>query len=166
MSGRILIVDDVATNRIVLKGKLSAACYRVLQAETGRVALRIAEREAPELILLDLELNDTDGVAVCGRPRANPATRTIPIVMLTASSDLADRLRALAAGVDDFLTRPVDEPLLLARLGSLLRARETEAVLSLREMTGHELGFAEDAPAFEGPALIAFVAARRADAMA
>jgi two-component system cell cycle response regulator len=166
VSGRILIVNDVATNRIVLKGQLTAACYRTLQAASGRAALRIAERETPDLILLDLELPDIDGIAVCRQLRANPATRMIPIVMLTVRNDPAARLGALAAGVDDFLPRPVDDQLLRARLRNLLRAREMEAELSLREMTGRELGFAEDTPAFEGPALIALVAAQPADAVA
>lgn len=159
MSGRILIIDDVATSRIVLRTRLQACCYRVMEAACGAAGLRLAREHAPDAILLDLDLPDLDGISVCRRLRADPATRMIPVVMVTGNPDPGARLRALAAGVDDFMPRPVDEPLLLARLRSLLRARETEAELSLRETTGRALGFAEEVPAFDGRrAVIAVVA--------
>lgn len=165
MSGRLLIVDDVAINRIVLKGKLAAACYETLQADSGRAALALACQAAPDLILLDLDLPDLGGVAVCRRLRADPATALIPVVMITSSTEPGARLRALAAGADDVLTKPIDDQMLLARVRSLLRARETEAELTLREMTGRELGFAEAAPTYEHAALIALVARRPAEAL-
>jgi two-component system cell cycle response regulator len=160
MTGRVLVVDDVSTNRIVLKVKLADACYEVLQAANGLTGLEIARRELPDVILLDLDLPDISGIEVCRRLRADPATRTIPIVMVTALDDAVARCAALAAGADDFLSKPLDDQVLLARLRSLLRAREAEAELSLRETTGRELGFAEPEAGFGAPALIALVAGR------
>ncbi|MBI1219739.1 MAG: diguanylate cyclase [Rhodobacteraceae bacterium] len=165
MTGRVLVVDAVSTNRIVLKVKLTDACYEVLQAASGRAGLEVARRELPDLILIAPDLPDIDGVEVCRRLRADAPTRTIPIVMLTAGTDAAARLAALAAGADDFLSKPCDDQVLLARLRSLLRAREAEAELSLRETTGRELGFAEPETGFVAPALIALVAGRSEGAL-
>ncbi|MGL4311221.1 MAG: diguanylate cyclase [Paracoccaceae bacterium] len=159
MAGKILIVDDVATNRIVLTVKLAAACYGILQAETGHAALRTARESLPDLILLDVMLPDLDGVEVCRRLKADPLTREIPIVMITAFSDAAARMQALAAGADDFLSKPLDDLMLLARLRSLLRARETADELRLRDTICRELGFAEAEDVFEGPGLIGVIAA-------
>ena len=91
MTGTVLIVDDVATNRIVLKVKLSAACYDTLQAETGREALALARRTLPDAILLDVMLPDLSGIEVCRALKADPATRDIPVVMITTSRDGAAR---------------------------------------------------------------------------
>jgi len=165
MPGRILIVDDVATNRIVLKVKLAAACYDVLQAQDGKEALRIAQAERPDLILLDIMMPDLDGIAVCKALKADPATAAIPVVMVTALNDLEARLQALEAGADDFLSKPLDELTLLARVRSLLRARDTDEELKLRESTCRELGFAEPAAEFAKPARIALVAAQQSMAV-
>jgi len=86
MAGRILIADDVATNRIVLKVKLMAACYEVLQASGGAEAIECARTDAPDLILLDLLMPDMDGVAVCKQLKEDPLTAHIPIIMVTAHS--------------------------------------------------------------------------------
>ena len=161
MAGKILIVDDVATNRIVLKVKLSGACYETIQAATGEAALRIARKERPDLILLDVQLPDMNGIDLCRRLRAEAATRTLPIVMLTTANDAATRVAALRAGADDFLAKPIDELLLLARLRSLLRARETDEELRLRESTSKALGFAEPEPGFQAPARVALVSSSR-----
>lgn len=161
MAGKILIVDDVATNRIVLKVKLASAAYDTVQAANGADALRLAREARPDLILLDVQLPDIDGISVCERLKADPATRSIPVVMITAFRDPAARLRGLRAGAEEFLTKPLDEHLLLARLRSLLRARETEEELKLRDTTWRDLGFAESAVAFEAPASIVLVGGRR-----
>lgn len=158
MPARLLIVDDLSANRILLKSKLAAACYEVIQAEDGVTALRVARQQQTDLILVDMGVPDMDGIAVCQRLRADPSTRTLPVIV-TAPAESEDRLRALAAGADDFIRRPFNDQLLLARIRSLLRAREEEVELSLRELTGKALGLAEDMAEFEHPAQIALVSA-------
>lgn len=159
MSGRILIVDDVATNRIVLKVKLMAVSYQVLQASSGTDALECARRDMPDLILLDQSLPDMNGVEVCKRLKDNPETVHIPIIIITDSTDNSTKISALRAGVDEFMAKPLDELNLLARVRSLLRARDTVEELRLRDSTARELGFAEAEAGFTPPATIAMIAA-------
>lgn len=161
MAGKILIVDDVATNRIVLKVKLSGARYETIQASSGTEALQLIAQGRPDLILLDVQLPDCSGIEICRTLKAGPATRGIPIVIITALADPQTRLDALRAGADDVLVKPFDELLLLARLRSLLRAKETDEELSLRESTCRELGFAEAQASFGAPARIGLVAPDR-----
>ncbi len=161
MAGRILIVDDVATNRIVMKVKLAAACYSVEQAENGLEALRVARETKPDLILLDIMMPDMSGVDVCRALKADPATSGIPVVLITALSDHDAKMEGLEAGADDFLTKPVEEVTLLARVRSLLRASD-----AVREMQGGNdtvaaFGFAESAAGFSAkaaPGKVALVA--------
>lgn len=160
MPGKILIVDDVATNRIVLKVKLAAAHYDTLQAATGPEALAAARSHLPGLILLDIELPGMDGIAVCRALKSDPATRHIPVVMITAFHDTARRIEALGAGAEDVLWKPVDEQLLLARLRSLIRAREARAQLGLADSPYGELGLAEPAAAFDAPGTVGLIAAQ------
>ena len=129
MAGKILIVDDVATNRIVLKVKLASAYYETIQASSGAEALKMARAVKPDLVLLDVELPDMSGIEVCERLKADPALREIPVVMITAFHDPARRVEALQAGAEDVFWKPLDELVLLARLRSLLRARETQEQL-------------------------------------
>lgn len=166
MAGRILIADDVATNRIVLKVKLTAACYEVLQASGGVEALARARVDAPDLILLDQRMSDLDGVAVCKRLKDDPETARIPIIIITAQNDNACKIAALRAGADDFMTKPLDDLALLARVRSLLRARDTVEELRLRDNTSRALGFAEAASSFTPPATIAMIAATPVTSMA
>ncbi|MCB1395126.1 MAG: diguanylate cyclase [Rhodobacter sp.] len=165
MSGRILIVDDLATNRIILKVKLNAACYETSQAPDGTTALRMARDDQPKLILLDMVLPDISGIEVCRRLRADPATQHIPIVIITASGDREARLRALEAGANEFLTKPLNDVILLARIRSLLRAHETEAELRLRSETWGGLELAEAEPGFAMPGHVGLIAADPAIAM-
>ena len=148
MTGKILIVDDLAINRIILTAKLGSACYETVTAETGAQAVSMARAQRPDLILLDMMLEDTDGVSVCRKLRAEPVTAHIPVLIITASTDQAQRNAALAAGANEFLSKPVDETVLLARIRNLLRAAETEAELRRQETwcSGH--GLAEPAAAF------------------
>lgn len=159
MTGRILVVDDVATNRIVMKVKLAAAFYAVLQADCGTAALAAARTEGPDLILLDVVMPDMSGLEVCRQLKADPATADIPVILITALADRASKMAGLEAGADDFLTKPVDEVTLLARVRSLLRAQETARELKQRSETAP--GFAEAAAGFaarEKPGRIALVA--------
>ena len=124
MIGKILIVDDVSTNRIVFKVKLTAAGYQTLMASDGESCVRLAVAEVPDIILLDLFLPDRSGIEVLKSLKAHPLTRRIPVVMFSSEADGAMRLAALRAGAEDFMARPIDDQTLLARLRGLLRARE------------------------------------------
>jgi len=148
MARRILIVDDIPSNRIVLKVKLASACYETVQAGDGASALQIAREMPPDLILLDVMLPDMPGTEVCRRLKADPQTADIPVVMVTALREDEARREALRAGADDFLSKPLYESILLARIRSLLRARDTARELRLREGTSRALGLAEAATPF------------------
>jgi two-component system cell cycle response regulator len=159
MTGRILVVDDVATNRIVMKVKLAAACYSVDQADCGNSALTAARTNPPDLILLDVVMPDMSGLEVCRKLKADADTADIPVILITALADRESKMAGLEAGADDFLTKPVDEVTLLARVRSLLRARDTARELKQRGEPA--LGFAEASASFAGkekPGRIALIA--------
>ena len=162
MHGRILIVDDVATNRIIYKVKLGDAYYEPLLAADGRACLAMARAERPDLILLDLILPDMHGTQVLRDLRADPATRTIPVVVLTAANDADERLLALSAGADDVMSKPVADQVLLARVRNLLRTRgEQGFVASAWGMPAHSvLGLSESPSGFETSGTIALVSSR------
>lgn len=126
MSGRILIVDDVATNRIVMKVKLTAARYDVIDASSGREALELARGGGVDIVIMDMMMPGLTGAETCAKLRADPDTASLPVILVTASDDTEARMEGLSAGADDFLSKPVDEVALLARVRSLLRTREEE----------------------------------------
>jgi len=133
MTARILIVDDTPLNLKLLAAKLAKDYYIVQTAEDGARALDIARNEKPDLILLDVMMPEMDGFEVCVRLKADEATRFIPIVMLTALGDVKDRVRGLESGADDFLTKPVNDIALMARVRSLLRFKMVLDEWRLRE---------------------------------
>lgn len=149
MQGKILIVDTVATNRIMLNVKLSAAYYNVVPVENEKEALASARSERPDLILLSTDLPEGRSLALCKSLKSDAAVNAIPLVMITDKNTPAMRIRALLAGADDVLSKPLDDGLLLARIRSLLRARGTAEELRLRDGTSRALGFAEDASSFD-----------------
>src|SRR3979411_3390323 len=106
MTARILVVDDAELNTMLLEAKLSSEYYEVIATDNGPAALELAESELPDIILLDVMMPLMDGFEVCRRLKANPRTADVPVVMVTALSDVADRLRGLEVGADDFLTQP------------------------------------------------------------
>ena len=132
--GRVLVVDDIAANVRLLAGILKVADYDVLTAESGADALQKVEEFAPDVVLLDVMMPEMDGFEVCRRLRENPRTVSLPVVMVTALHETEDRVRALEAGADDFLTKPVNEIEVVARVKSLVRVKrgrdELESTLS------------------------------------
>lgn len=133
MTARVLVVDDVELNVKLLEAKLSSEYFQVIPAFNGPSALELADAELPDIILLDVMMPRMDGFEVCRRLKANPRTTDIPVVMVTALSDIADRLRGLEAGADDFLTKPVNDIALFARVRSLVRLKRMMEELRLRE---------------------------------
>ncbi|MEL7113234.1 MAG: response regulator, partial [Pseudomonadota bacterium] len=121
MTARILVVDDIEANRRLMRAKLEARYYAVALASGGEEALQKATQEQPDIILLDVMMPGMDGFEVCRRLKSNLATRHIPVVMLTALTDIDDRLRGLEAGADDFLSKPIEDFALFARLEALMR---------------------------------------------
>src|SRR6201987_3155378 len=153
MSGRVLVVDDVEANVKLLQPKLSSEYFDVLSAYNGGTALQIAETELPDVILLDVMMPRMDGFEVCRQLKANRRTADVPVVMVTALSDVANRLRGLEAGADDFLTKPVNDIALFARVRSLARLKRMMEEWRLRQeicgrFAGRDIGVAEDS----GPA--------------
>ena len=117
---RLLLVEDNELNRDMLSRRLSRAGFETLLAEDGERALERIEGDRPALVLLDMNLPIVDGWTVCERVRANPELADTPIIALTAHAMAADRERALAAGCDDYATKPVDFPSLLDQIRRLL----------------------------------------------
>jgi len=125
MSARILVVDDLAPNTHLLKVKLQAEYYDVLTARSGREAIKIANKERLDLILMDAMMPGIDGFEACATIKKNPKTWHVPVVMVTALEETKDRIRGLEAGADDFITKPIDDFNLMARVKSLLRLKMT-----------------------------------------
>jgi signal transduction histidine kinase len=116
----ILVVDDNPANRQVAEGHLVAAGYRVTLAESGEAGLAAFRTQAPDLVLLDILMPGLDGFDTCARIKELPGSRDVPVVFLTALADFTSHQRALEAGADDFLTKPINRTELLIRVRSLL----------------------------------------------
>jgi CheY-like chemotaxis protein len=116
---RVLIVEDVEFNRDLLV-QLLEEDYELLTAMNGAAGIELAERECPDLILMDLSLPGIDGWEATRRIKANPALRHIPIIALTAHVMIGDEDKARAAGCDDYLSKPIDEDLLFEKLARFL----------------------------------------------
>lgn len=146
MPGRILVVDDILPNIKLLEAKLTSEYYDVISAENGPTALELARSQSPDLILLDVMMPGMDGFKVCEKLKEDPLTAHIPVIMVTALSDTADRVRGLQAGADDFLSKPVRDVPLFARVRSLIRLKNLMDAWRVREETSSRLGLAAPAP--------------------
>ena len=123
LDARVLVVDDAPANLTLLKQLLTREGYSVMTANDGVEALAIVEREAPDIVLTDVVMPRRDGVDLCRAIKANPASRLIPVVLVTSFQGHEDRLRGIEAGADDFLFKPFDPHELRARVRSLLRLK-------------------------------------------
>lgn len=133
MSARILVVDDVPHNVKLLEIRLVREYYEVVTAVDGPQALEMVKQRDPDIVLLDVMMPGMDGFEVCRRIKGAPETSHIRVVMVTSLSGRDDRLRGLEAGADDFLTKPVNDVILFARIGSLVRLKRTMDEWRLRE---------------------------------
>ncbi len=144
MSARVLVVDDVPPNVKLLEAKLTSEYFDVISATSGEEALEAIEKTPPDIVLLDVMMPGMDGFEVCRRIKSNPRTAHIPVVMVTALDHPKDRVTGLEAGADDFLTKPVHDIALFARVRSLVRLKMLMDELRMREATGQALGFEDD----------------------
>jgi two-component system cell cycle response regulator len=140
MTARVLVVDDIPANVKLLEARLSAEYFDVVTAMSGQDALTICERAECDLVLLDVMMPDLDGFEVCRRLKTNPVTHHIPVVMVTALDQPSDRVRGLEAGADDFLTKPIPELALIARVRSLARLKMVTDELRMRALTSRDIG--------------------------
>lgn len=144
MSARVLVVDDILPNVKLLEAKLSSEYYDVLTAMNGEEALRCVAEESPDLVLLDVMMPGMDGFEVCTRIKANPKTAHIPVVMVTALTDANDRVRGLESGADDFLSKPINDIALMARVRSLVRLKMSTDEWRIRSNTANQLGVVDE----------------------
>src|SRR5580692_6795629 len=147
MTARILIVDDVPANTRLLEAKLSAEYYQVASAKDGFEALRMAHEWQPDLILLDVMMPGMDGFECCRKLKDDAVTLHIPVVMITALGEPAERLHGLESGADDFLTKPVEYETLMARVRSLIRLKRLLDEWRARGATARAMGLTSESVA-------------------
>ncbi|GAA0638773.1 PleD family two-component system response regulator [Brevundimonas lenta] len=144
MTARVLVVDDVEANVRLLEAKLTLEYYDVLTAYDGQSALDIAGEERPDIILLDVMMPGMDGFETCRRLKSDPVTRHIPVILVTALDGREDKMRGLESGADDFVTKPIDDVILFARVKSLVRLKSVMDELREREESGRRFGVDTD----------------------
>lgn len=155
----MLIVDDIPTNVRLLEARLSAEYYDVVTASSGPEALDICQRGDIDIVLLDVMMPGMDGFEVCRRLKSDRRTSHVPVLMVTALDQPSDRVHGLEVGADDFLTKPVDDVQLMARVKSLVRLKALTDELRARALTGQEIAIedamrAMDAVSSEGGSIL------------
>jgi two-component system cell cycle response regulator len=151
MTARVLVVDDILSNVKLLEAKLSAEYFEVVTAYSGLEALAKIEDHEPDIVLLDVMMPGMDGFEVCRRIKHNPKCSHVPVVMVTALDQPSDRVMGLEAGADDFLTKPVDDAALFARVRSLVRLKMMTDELRMRESTGQSMGLVDPSDTLSEP---------------
>ena len=150
MSAQILVVDDLLPNVKLHEAKLTSEYFEVLTASDGPAALELIERQPPDIVLLDVMMPGIDGFEVCQKIKERPESMHVPVVMITALFDVADRVRGVECGADDFLTKPVNDVALFARVRSLACLKMVMDEWRMREQTAGQLGaFDNDRPLIE-----------------
>jgi two-component system cell cycle response regulator len=144
VTARVLIVDDIPTNVRLLEARLTAEYYEVMTASSGREALAICAESDVDIVLLDVMMPEMDGFEVCTALKSNARTHHIPVLMITALDQPSYRVRGLDVGADDFLTKPVDDVQLMARVKSLVRLKNLTDELRTRTLTSQQIAV-EDA---------------------
>ncbi len=165
MQGTVLIIDGISTNRIMLKVQLSASYYRVVQASDLAGIEATIRLSRPDLIIAAMKLPDGSAPALQERLTRSPDLADIPVLAITAQNDRASRLLALKSGIQDVLSRPVDDVILLARVRSLIRTQGSREDIGLRADASQAVGFAEAATGFETQPHVALIARDAATAM-
>ncbi|MBN8827482.1 MAG: PleD family two-component system response regulator [Sphingobacteriia bacterium] len=140
MSGTVLVVDDLLPNIKLLEAKLNADYYMVLTAKSGREALSVLETNQVDIILLDVMMPEMDGFETCRAIKTNPKFANIPVIMVTALSEVEDRVMGLKSGADDFLTKPINDVILMARIKSLLRLKAIIDEIKVRSESLSQFG--------------------------
>ena len=121
MSANIIIVEDEKDLATLLKYNLSKEGFKIKEAETGQEGLQLIKRELPDLVILDWMLPDFSGIEVCRQIKRDNKLKSIPVIMLTAKSEIEDKVRGLEMGVDDYITKPFNNKELILRVKSLLK---------------------------------------------
>jgi two-component system, cell cycle response regulator len=144
MTARVLVVDDILANVKLLEARLQAEYFEVLSAHSGTEALEVLARERVDVVLLDVMMPGMDGFEACRRIKASQATHHIPVVMVTALDQPADKVQGLESGADDFLTKPVDDIALVTRVKNLARLKMLNDEMIMRASTGKQMGLPDD----------------------
>ncbi len=157
MSGRILIAGAEAQRLDALRATLCEARYDVIEANTPETAMQELRTGTFDLVLVDDGIDNSRGTDFCRAVKADPIAREVSVIVMSETDGSQVRLEALEAGADELLRRPHDEVILMARVRSILRLRETSEELSRRRKTANELGFAEAAGTFAPAGRITFI---------
>jgi two-component system cell cycle response regulator len=157
VQGKILIIDGISTNRIVLKVKLTAAFYHVMQAGSMTEALDLIRIDKPDLVVTALNLPDGTAAELCNQLRSLHPGAAVPVLAIASCGNRAARINALRAGAFDVMDKPVNETLLLGRVRNMIRAHNKIAEWAFRDDTSCALGLAEAPAEFVRPGGISFI---------